>query len=273
MLEIAETYHLSKQINQFLVGKQVKSVIANKSSHKFAWLNQNLDDYNRLIGNKVNKGSYHGAYVEIQIGNDLLTFSDGVNLRLLKENEAEPEKHQLSITFTDNMKLVAQVQMYGFLFLLMNGFSDYPYYLMAINKPGLLTDEFSEAYFLDLVTQYKETKLSLKAFLATEQRIPGVGNGTIQDVLFLARLHPKRKLSTLTQEEILILYHSLKTTVFEMANKGGRNTEIDLLGNQGGYQTLMSNKTIDKPCIICNGKIVKEAYLGGSVYYCPVCQK
>jgi formamidopyrimidine-DNA glycosylase len=26
-------------------------------------------------------------------------------------------------------------------------------------------------------------------------------------------------------------------------------------------------------CPKCGGTIVKEAYLGGAVYYCPVCQK
>jgi hypothetical protein len=31
-------------------------------------------------------------------------------------------------------------------------------------------------------------KLSLKALLATEQRIPGLGNGVLQDILFKARM-------------------------------------------------------------------------------------
>lgn|GEM_PF-2077218 len=30
-----------------------------------------------------------------------------------------------------------------------------------------------------------------KAFLATEQRIPGLGNGVLQDILWTARIHPK----------------------------------------------------------------------------------
>jgi formamidopyrimidine-DNA glycosylase len=44
-------------------------------------------------------------------------------------------------------------------------------------------------------------KLSLKAALATEQRIPGLGNGSLQDILWQAHLHPKRKTNTLSDEE------------------------------------------------------------------------
>ena len=273
MLELPETYHLSKQINQMLVGKTINNVIVNYSVHKFAWLNKNIDDYHRLINKTIKASTYHGAFLEIAIGNDLLTFSDGVNLRYIEENQTTPQKHQLLLEFSDHSKLVASVQMYGFLYLLLDGKTDNPYYLGAKSKPCPLTDEFDEAYFLKLVAQHFESKLSLKAFLATEQRIPGVGNGVIQDILFKSQMLPKRKLTTLNELEIKNLYQVLKTTLLKMANQGGRNTETDLLGNLGGYQTLMSNRTIDQPCPRCFSKIVKEAYLGGSVYYCPQCQK
>ncbi len=41
----------------------------------------------------------------------------------------------------------------------------------------------------------------------------------------------------------------------------------------GGYKTLLSAKTYKDPCPVCEGDIIKQAYLGGSVYYCPSCQK
>jgi formamidopyrimidine-DNA glycosylase len=43
--------------------------------------------------------------------------------------------------------------------------------------------------------------LSAKAFLATEQRIPGLGNGVLQDILFTAGIHPKRKMAAISEEE------------------------------------------------------------------------
>lgn len=41
----------------------------------------------------------------------------------------------------------------------------------------------------------------------------------------------------------------------------------------GGYATKMSKNTLAHGCPVCGGAITKEAYLGGSVYYCPACQK
>jgi formamidopyrimidine-DNA glycosylase len=34
----------------------------------------------------------------------------------------------------------------------------------------------------------------------------------------------------------------------------------------------MSKLRLSEPCPICGGAKVKQAYLGGSVYFCPGCQ-
>ncbi|MEM3648190.1 MAG: zinc finger domain-containing protein [Thermoproteota archaeon] len=134
-----------------------------------------------------------------------------------------------------------------------------------------MTAAFGKTYFNSL---FKEDtgKLSLKAFLATEQRIPGLGNGVLQDILFNARMHPK-KVYTLTEKNLEKLFNSIKRTLAKMAAGGGRDTETDLYGRPGGYRTMLSGNTVGKPCLVCGETIVKEAYLGGSVYYCPRCQK
>ena len=106
--------------------------------------------------------------------------------------------------------------------------------------------------------------------MATEQRIPGLGNGVLQDILFKSRIHPKRRLATLGDAELGRMYSSVKSTLRDMADRGGRDTEKDLLGKPGGYKTLLSKNTFAEPCPGCGGAIVKEAYLGGAVYYCPV---
>jgi formamidopyrimidine-DNA glycosylase len=114
--------------------------------------------------------------------------------------------------------------------------------------------------------------LSIKALLATEQRIPGIGNGVLQDILFNAGIHPKRKKSKVSDFQKAELFHSLKVTLKSMTDLGGRDTEKDFFGHFGGYKTLLSKNTIKKPCPNCGLAIVKEAYLGGTVYFCPVCQ-
>jgi formamidopyrimidine-DNA glycosylase len=124
---------------------------------------------------------------------------------------------------------------------------------------------------MQLIKNAKQT-LSAKAFLATEQRIPGLGNGSLQDILFHVGIHPKRKLNSLSSKEKDKLYQSVKQTIRDMVIKGGRDTEKDLFGQCGGYKTTLSNKTYKEPCPQCGSEIIRQAYLGGNVYFCPKCQ-
>ena len=76
-----------------------------------------------------------------------------------------------------------------------------------------------------------------------------------------------------TEAEFEKLFASAKKTLTAMTSGRGRDTQTDLYGNEGGYKTILSSKTWKNPCPRCGSVIVKEAYLGGSVYYCPECQK
>jgi len=53
-----------------------------------------------------------------------------------------------------------------------------------------------------------------------------------------------------------------------MTAKGGRDTESDLSGKPGGYKTKLSKNTVGQPRAVCGTLVKKEAYLGGSIYYC-----
>jgi len=272
MLELPESKVLSDQLNKTVKGKTVKDVIANKSPHRFAFYAGDPEGYGELLkGKKIGESKPVGGMVEIEVGDARIILSDGASPRFLKAGEKVPDRHQLLIGFEDGTALVCSVQMYGGLWVFREGTFDNEYYTAAREKVSPLSKGFDEKYFRSLTDSAKQT-LSLKAFLATEQRIPGLGNGTLQDILFNAGLNPKRKLRTLREKEKGELFRSLKETLSDMAEKGGRDTEKDLFGKPGGYRTLMSSKTYKNPCPQCRGEIKKEAYMGGSVYYCPSCQ-
>ncbi|BCJ95580.1 hypothetical protein acsn021_31490 [Anaerocolumna cellulosilytica] len=161
--------------------------------------------------------------------------------------------------------------MYGGLCAFSEGENDNPYYLLAKQKPSPYSDDFTMEYFKDLLTSIQPLKTSAKAFLATEQRIPGLGNGVLQDILYKAWIHPKTKISTLLVEQLHYLYQVIKKTLLQN-EKGGRDTEKDLFGQPGGYKTKLSKKTVGTKCPKCWELIIK-AYLSGSIYYCTGCQK
>ncbi len=274
MIELSEAIVLAEQINQMLSGKKIKSVTAMKSPHKFAWYSGDPQCYQYMLTEKtISNAENYGGFVQINADDATILFADGVNLRYHANNDKRPLKHQLLIEFDDFTALSASVQMYGGLWCCVNQEFDNPYYLISKNKPSPFSEKFTRDYFDSIVADTDIKKLSVKALLATEQRIPGLGNGSLQDILYNAKIHPKQKVKNLNGEDLDKLYNSIKSTFAEMVNGGGRDTEKDLFGKIGGYKTKLSKNTYDKECSACGSKIIKEAYLGGSIYYCPVCQK
>ncbi|MGC8832217.1 MAG: DNA-formamidopyrimidine glycosylase family protein [Thermoproteota archaeon] len=273
MIELPEAAVLAKQVNETVTGRRIKKAVAAQSPHKFTWYYGDPRKYNSLLAGKtIDNAVNHGGMVEIKAGSATLLFGDGVSMQYYAKGEKLPGKHQLWVEFEDGSSLVAKVQMYGGLWAFPGDSFDNKYYRMAKEKPSPLQAAFDKTYFNTLFSE-ETGKLSLKAFLATEQRIPGLGNGVLQDILFNAKMHPKRKVNTLTEKDRKELFSSLKSTLAKMAAEGGRDTEIDLHGKHGGYRTILSRNTWGKPCPVCEKTIRKEAYLGGSIYYCPRCQK
>jgi formamidopyrimidine-DNA glycosylase len=272
VIELPEAAVLAKQINETVLGKKIKNVIAAQTPHKLAWYFGDPQEYKSLLTGRVISGATsYGGQVEITAGKAKLLFSDGVNLRYYSEDGKVPDKHQLLLEFHDGSSLVGWVQMYGGLSAFPEGKNDNKYYIIAREKPSPLSSDFDEDYFMSLFDE-GTAKLSLKAFLATEQRIPGLGNGVLQDILFNAKMHPKKKAGTLSAADQQVLFGSIRNTLSEMTAKGGRDTENDLLGEPGAYKTKLSKNTAGQPCPICRTLIKKEAYLGGSIYYCVKCQ-
>ncbi|NTV89201.1 MAG: endonuclease VIII [Clostridiales bacterium] len=285
MLEIPEAIAVSRQLNETIKGRQIKNVIAAKSPHKFAWYSGDPAVYDGILSGRVVDGAEAvGGMIEVRTSPGdrkdpderpatvILLFSDGVNLRYHGAGDARPEKHQLLVEFEEGCAISASVQMYGGLCCFEEGGYDNKYYKITKEKPSPLTEAFSLEYFERIVDDAVELKLAAKALLATEQRIPGLGNGSLQDILYNAGIHPKRKVASFSESDRTKLFGSIKSTIKEMAESGGRDTEKDLFGGAGGYAVKLSKNTADKPCPKCGSLIRKESYMGGSIYYCAGCQ-
>jgi formamidopyrimidine-DNA glycosylase len=109
--------------------------------------------------------------------------------------------------------------------------------------------------------------------LTQDQLIPGLGNAIAQDILFRARLHPRRPIGELSSEHRQALYRAIVDTVREVIEKGGRYDEYDLYNQPGGYIRIMDKNAVGRPCPECGGEVEKIQYLGGACYVCPNCQQ
>lgn len=272
MLEIPESLTIAGQLNQTVCGKKIKEVEAAHSVHKFAWYEGDPADYpEKMEGKVIGTANGIGSMVEFKVDNLTFVIGDGTNIRYYEKEDKLPEKYQTRITFEDGSSLICTVQMYGAMLLFDPEAYDNSFYWGSKQKPMPGSSEFTMDYFLGLLKE-EDLKLSTKAYLATKQRIPGLGNGVLQDILLEAGLHPKRKMSTLTESEIQNMYHVVVSVITEMTSLGGRDTERDLFGKPGGYRTKLSKNTLGGYCPKCGGPIQKMAYMGGNVYVCEKCQ-
>lgn len=273
MIELPEALALARQMRDAYLGRVIVEAEANRAPHKFAFYTGDPSTYDaRLAGRAIVDVKATGPYVELVLSDGMtLLLREGVNARRLAPGAKAPAKHQLLLSFDDGSKLVCTAAMYGMFLIADTGADDDEYYVAARDAVPVLSDAFDEAAFRALVDA-APSATSVKALLATEQRIPGVGNGVLQDILLNARLNPKRKAKSLADDEVARLFRALKDTLAAMAREGGRNVEKDLYGEPGGYRCLLSAKTWKDGCPVCHGAVVRQPYLGGNVYYCPACQ-
>ena len=113
----------------------------------------------------------------------------------------------------------------------------------------------------------------MKTFFTNGKSVAGIGNGYLQDILFRAKISPKRKIADITADEKKALHKAAKETIEKGIKQNGRTSERDIFDNPGSYTPVMDRYAVGKPCPDCGTVIQKISYLGGSCYICPSCQK
>ena len=274
MIELPEARTIAKDLRKEILGKTVVFVGGNFTDHKFTFYANDPNQYNAQLSNKkVTNIIDRNFYIEIEIENYILLMRDGANIRYYEKEQSLPKKSKLLIRFNDESFINVTTTMYACIGAYKkNSIIDNQYYEMELSGIGALDKTFTFDYFKSLLND-KTMKLSIKAFLATEQRILGIGNGVVQDIMYYAGLNPRRKMNTLSEDHIKNLYHAIIDTLNQMVLKGGRDTEKNIYGENGNYKTVLSKKTYQDGCKKCKTEIKKEQYLGGSIYYCPSCQQ
>ncbi len=275
MFELPEYTVLAKQINKTLVGKTIRKGSLGNSPHKFVWYNRKPDEFTRLTrGKVVGRARVQGRWliVPLKPGYNLVLGECGGKILFHPADSELPEKYHLWLEFDDGSSLTVTTQMWGAMELFEEGKEQERQYIKDMRHTPV-ERAFTFSYFSRLVDELlKGEKRSTKSLLTQDQLIPGLGNASAQDILFQARLLPRRPLSELSPGQRQDLYDATVHTVREIIDKGGRNDEIDLFGRPGGYVRLMDSTAAGKPCPECGTKVQKIQYLGGACYFCPKCQ-
>jgi formamidopyrimidine-DNA glycosylase len=275
VFELPEFVTLAKQMNDTLKGRTIAEAQLGNSPHKFVWYNRSPEEFERLTrGKTVGTVCAKGKWLFISLEPDYMLVLGECGGKVLYHPPKSklPEKYHLLLGFSDDSVLSATTQMWGAMELYEKGEEQNRQYIKDM-RPTPTETAFTFDYFCALLDNLiREKKWSTKALLTQEQMIPGLGNAIAQDVLFVARLHPKHNIADLKEEQRRALYDAIVNTVSEVIQRGGRYDEFDLYNQRGGYVRLMDKDAVGRPCPNCGGKIEKLQFLGGACYLCPNCQ-
>jgi len=276
MFEISEYTVLARQIKATLAGKTIRAGELGNSPHKFVWYNRSHEEFTQLTAGKVTGAPrVQGRWMSIPLepGYVLLFGECGGKILFHPAGSPLPVKYHLLLHFEDGSALSATTQMWGAMELYEAGQEQERQYVKDM-RPTPLDPQFTFDYFNNLIDELLEgQKRSAKSLLTQEQTIPGLGNAIAQDILFRAKIGPRRALNEFTPGQRRDLYAAIVDTVREVIAGGGRNDETDLFGQPGRYSRIMDSGAAGKPCQDCGATIQKMQYLGGACYFCPKCQQ
>lgn len=127
-----------------------------------------------------------------------------------------------------------------------------------------------------LLEKFKNKKLPIKTVLLDQTIISGLGNIYVNEVMFYAKIDPRRMACSITEEECEKIAIGSAEIIKEAIKMGGTTIKsyTSSLGVTGRFQQkLKVHKKEDEPCPICGTKLENIKIGGRSTYFCPKCQK
>lgn len=226
----------------------------------------------RLINKTIRSVKGDGKWLFVQLKPEMQLVLGEILGKILfhKSKDTIPPKYNLLVEFEDNAFLTVTINFYGFIMVVNNN------ELKQLKYPGksgvspLAEKKFSFPKFNDILEE--SNKEIIKAVLLDQRKIAGIGNSYLQNILFKAKIHPKRKAEDINIRERKVLYNVVTKTLKEALHLGGRNNEFDLYNKPGSYKPILDKNIKGKPCPECGKKIEKINVLGSSCYLCSACQ-
>ena len=139
--------------------------------------------------------------------------------------------------------------------------------------PEPFADEFNSGWIKD---QLKRRRVPIKTLLMDQHFIAGIGNIYASEILFDAKISPKKAADRLSQSEIIALHRATIRVLKEAIQFRGTSMRNyrDSNGEKGSFinRIRVYNKE-NKPCPVCSGEIKRIVQSGRSTFYCQRCQQ
>ncbi len=278
-IELPEARILAEQMQQELQGKRVQSYRLQdiERLQKIGLMDKDTGSFEGLIGGRIQSVVSRGNAIRVKLNTEMnliLAPEYGGMILYHEVGEEIPTKFHLRVGFSDGTALTVRLTSIGLISALRDRELERSYiYRRDFNPevPSPMDEEFTFDRFSSLI---KDENRMLKSVLVGKHAvIVGVSNSAFQDILYRARVHPKRKAVQLSGEERRALFKSIGLVLQERVRLKGKEQFLDLYGSQGEYTPAMGPRMRGQSCPACGTPIDKLSVGGGYVFFCPSCQK
>ncbi|NLC94293.1 MAG: DNA-formamidopyrimidine glycosylase [Bacilli bacterium] len=143
-----------------------------------------------------------------------------------------------------------------------------------LEKLGL--EPFDEGFTVAYLKSKFTGNRPIKNVLLDQEIIAGLGNIYVNEILFLAKLHPEKPVNQLTEQNLMDIIEASKVTLEKAIKLGGTTirsyTSDDNVTGRFQNELLVHGK-VNEPCPVCQTPIIKIKVSGRGTYLCPHCQK
>lgn len=278
-IELPEAYILSKQMSKELEGKEIigSNLHDYERLQKIGFINKDTSEFNRLCGCKIESVVARGNVILVKLDNKmnlLLAPEYGGKILYHTKEKTIPSKFHLRLCFKDNTILTVTLTGMGVIHALKNEELERSYVYKRDFSTTISTLDTEEFTYENFSKALADKNVNVKsALVGKDAIIVGLSNSAFQDILYHARIHPKRKASDLNYAAKHALYDAIKLVVQERIKLGGKDQFTDLYGKQGTYIPAMGPNMKDKACPACGAQVEKMSLGGGQTYFCPSCQR
>jgi formamidopyrimidine-DNA glycosylase len=276
-VELPEAKILAEQMNQELRGKQVKSIQLKdyERLQRVGMMDKDLTVFDQLVDGKIETVISRGNVIRVKLDNGanlILGPEYGGEIFCHKTTKNVPKFH-LRIDFMDGTLLTVRLTSMGVIQALKDDELECSYvYKRDFDSTKLspIDKEFTFERFSKMMAD--QNKMLKTVLVGKDAVIVGVSNSTFQDILYRAKIHPKRRASDLNTEEKRSLYDAVRFVLEERIRLDGKDQFRDMYGKQGAYTAAMGPNMKEQTCPECGASIQKLSLGGGHVYLCPNCQ-
>jgi len=286
MPELPEVETVRRGLSQLIIGKEIKS--ENHDTEK-GFPNAPDDVKHFLIGASIIEVRRRAKVlmIDLSTGYSLL-----IHLKMTGQlvfvgetrfgaghpndslvNELPDKSTRVTLSFEDGSKLFFNDQRkFGWMKLLPTIEIPNISFMQKVG-PEPLSSDFMPNDFIQRLA--RRPKTNIKAALLDQSVVAGIGNIYADESLWGAKIHPKRLVSSLTEDEMKVLYTEMRVVMNLAVEKGGssNHTYVNAEGKKGSYMDFARVfRREGLACPRCGTTIEKLRVAGRGTHICPFCQ-